>query len=164
VTAAVVLARARGSGLVLTAHGDRLRWRGPQPPTDLLHDLAHHKAEVLALLAAEAAMNMGDAPTGTASASGSDAPNGWGLTETEHTAALARLQPRAAPADAPDGLQRAALQRPPSRAGQAAVPSRGCFCSCCHGRRWWGDAQGWRCWACHPPDHLAPDEVTEVRS
>ena len=52
-TAMVVLARARSSGLVLSVHGDRLRWRDPQPSSDLLHDLARHTAEVLALLAAE---------------------------------------------------------------------------------------------------------------
>lgn len=60
-TAAAILARARSSGLVLSTHGDRLRWRGPQPPNDLLHDLAHHKVEVLALLAAEAALNAANA-------------------------------------------------------------------------------------------------------
>ena len=29
-TAAAILARARGFGLVLSVHGDRLRWRGRQ--------------------------------------------------------------------------------------------------------------------------------------
>ncbi len=76
----------------------------------------------------------------------------------------ARLQPRPTPIDAPDGLRRAALQRPPSWADPGARPSPGCFCSCCLGRRWWGDPCGWRCWACHPPDHLPPDAVKEVRT
>src|SRR4051794_214988 len=52
-TAATLLARAREVGLTLTAHGDRLRWRGPKPRAELLHDLAEHKAALLALLTAE---------------------------------------------------------------------------------------------------------------
>ena len=51
-TAAAVLARARAAGLILTADVDRLRWRGPPPPADLLVLLRQHKAELLALLAA----------------------------------------------------------------------------------------------------------------
>jgi hypothetical protein len=161
VTAAAVLARARGSGLVLFVHGDRLRWRGLQPPAELLHDLARHKAEVLALLTSEAALN---APAATAAPSGSDSRSPRGLTEAERSAALARLQPPAKSIDPADGLRRAAMQRPPSWADPAARPSPGCFCSCCHTRRWWGDSRGWRCWACHPPDHLSPDAVKEVKT
>ena len=66
-----------------------------------------------------------------------------------------------------NGYRRAALQRPPSWADPAALPSPGCFCSCCKGRRWWCEREapkGWRCWGCHPPDHLAEDAVTEVRT
>jgi hypothetical protein len=56
-----------------------------------------------------------------------------------------------------DGYLRAALQRPPSWADPTALPSRGCFCSCCKGRRWWREREapkGWRCSVCYPPDHL----------
>jgi hypothetical protein len=49
-TAAKALACAHAAGLTLIAEGNRLRWRGPQPPPDLLTDLRAHKAEVLALL------------------------------------------------------------------------------------------------------------------
>ena len=34
------------------------------------------------------------------------------------------------------------MQRPPSWADPSAAPSRGCFCSCCQSRRWWGDHRG----------------------
>lgn len=51
-TAAAALARAQAAGLTLTAEGDRLRWRGPRPPSDLLADLRAHKAELLVLLGA----------------------------------------------------------------------------------------------------------------
>jgi hypothetical protein len=57
------------------------------------------------------------------------------------------------PADADplrDGLLLAAMKRPPAWAGPAAAPSIGAFCGCCNGRRWWGDALGWRCWTCRP--------------
>jgi len=133
-TAAALLARAHAAGLIVVAEGDNLRLRGPlEPPADLLVELRAHKAEVLALLG-----------------------------EAVRTAAQIQLQPRPKPVDAPDGLQRAAMQRPPSWADPTARPSRGCYCSCCHGRRWWGDPRGWRCWTCHPPDHLPPDAVMEV--
>jgi len=62
------------------------------------------------------------------------------------------------------GYPRATLQRPVSWTDQAAHPEQGCFCSCCKGRRWWSDGRGWRCWACHPPDHLPKNAVTEVRT
>ena len=58
----------------------------------------------------------------------------------------------------------AAHQRPPSWVDPSALPSPGCFCSCCHGQRWWREREmpkGWRCWQCHPPDHLMPEAVTE---
>lgn len=61
-----------------------------------------------------------------------------------------------------DAYMRAALQRPVSWADPAARPSPGAFCSCCKGNRWWGNAQGWRCWQCHPPDGLPKSSVIEV--
>ena len=65
------------------------------------------------------------------------------------------------------GLLRAARQRPPSWADPSALPSPGCFCSCCKGQRWWCELEapkGWRCRTCHPPQHLLPDSVKEVRT
>jgi hypothetical protein len=164
VTPAAVLARARGSGLVLSVHGDRLHWRGPRPPTDLLAELSAHKAGVLVLLAAEAELDTVGMPSGTAKAPVSETRNVWGMTEAERRAALAWLQPRTNPIDALRALRRAAMPRPPSWADSAALPSRGCFCSCCRSRQWWGDARGWRCWTCHPPDHLSLDAVAEIWS
>jgi hypothetical protein len=59
------------------------------------------------------------------------------------------------------GLRAAAMQRPPVWIDQTTPPPPDCWCSCCHGRRWWaperpvddctGIGLGWRCRACHPP-------------
>lgn len=62
------------------------------------------------------------------------------------------------------GYLNAAQQRPPSWTDSTALPSRGCFCSCCKGQRWWSERdapKGWRCCTCHPPNHL-PSEQTEI--
>jgi hypothetical protein len=64
------------------------------------------------------------------------------------------------------GLERAALQRPPSWADPSPPPP-GAWCGCCsrarpeRGGRWWtptaprtdglAPGPGWRCAACHPP-------------
>jgi hypothetical protein len=69
--------------------------------------------------------------------------------------------------EAAAGYLRAALQRPPSWSGADAIPSQGAFCSCCGGQRWWTEMrepQGWRCGACHPPDHLEADQVRTVNT
>jgi hypothetical protein len=50
-TAAAALARAHAAGLALAVAGDRIHWRGPRPPEDLLAELLAHKPELLALLA-----------------------------------------------------------------------------------------------------------------
>lgn len=66
-----------------------------------------------------------------------------------------------------EGYRQAALRRPPSSADPAERPVHGCFCSCCKGRRWWCEREapnGWRCWACHPPDHLPAEAVMEIRT
>ncbi len=42
------------------------------------------------------------------------------------------------------------------------VAPPGATCPCCRGTRWWNEATrptGWRCGACHPPDHLHPEVV-----
>ena len=71
-----------------------------------------------------------------------------------------------------DGLFAGALQRPPAWADPSLIPPPGAWCSCCgrfdrKGGRWWTTApepDGWACVTCHPPDHLAPDAVREVRT
>ncbi len=66
------------------------------------------------------------------------------------------------------GLLDAAMQRPPAWFDPGARPTPGCRCTRCRGGRWWCEAgeapHGWRCWACHPPDHLPADAVREVRT
>jgi hypothetical protein len=65
-----------------------------------------------------------------------------------------------------DGYLRAALQRPPAWYGAENVPTPGCWCSCCHGRRRWREdqsASGWRCSTCHPPV-LSTTRLVEVRT
>ena len=66
-----------------------------------------------------------------------------------------------------DGYFLAGLVRPTSWADPAALPSRGCYCSCCKGQQWWCEAtepKGWRCAICHPPTGLRPDTVETVRT
>lgn len=78
-----------------------------------------------------------------------------------------------------DGLLIASRMRPPAWSDEAPPPPRA-FCSCCGrhapeaGGRWWsprrprsdgtGTGPGWRCWTCHPPVHLAPRDLREVRT
>lgn len=111
----------------------------------------------------------------------------WGLTSEEREAGLRRLngegqhdapeaealaQHYAAPAEAAPpagrdplaaGLLRGSyahrqVQEPHVRAPRVEA------CSCCDGTRWWREARnptGWRCWRCHPGDHLRPEEREE---
>ena len=65
------------------------------------------------------------------------------------------------------GLLVAARHLPPSWADPTSPPSRGYFCSCCKGQRWWRERaapKGWRCSTCHPPDHLPANAVLEMRT
>ena len=67
-------------------------------------------------------------------------------------------------ASATGGLLRASNCRPVSWADPAAQPSPGSWCRNCEGSGWWGNASGWRCWTCHPPDGLAALDIEEVRT
>jgi hypothetical protein len=67
----------------------------------------------------------------------------------------------------------ATLRRPHATANPGDVPSPRASCVCCsrltpcNGGRWWCEIdtpKGWRCWTCHPPDHLPPSMVREVRT
>ncbi|WP_431305324.1 hypothetical protein [Sediminicoccus sp. BL-A-41-H5] len=80
--------------------------------------------------------------------------------EAEHRAHLA-------------ALRLSGLQRPPAWSDVTWAPPPGAWCGCCgrhtpqSGGRWWREAKeptGWRCWACHPPVHLATDNIHEVRT
>ena len=49
--------------------------------------------------------------------------------------------------------------------GERIRPPEGAWCRACHGMRWWTELhapKGWRCMNCHPPAHLAPDQVEIV--
>jgi hypothetical protein len=151
-TAAASLARARASGLTLTGKGDRLHIRGPQPAPDLLSELKANKAELLRLLA------------NTVLPAASPEQAAEERADREAIAAEPLLPPPPGSperdrmdrrhAEVLDGYRRAALQRPPAWCGANNWPTLGCWCSCCHGRRWWRghqNASGWRCSTCHPP-------------
>ncbi len=62
-------------------------------------------------------------------------------------------------ATAPTGVEQPG---PGATAGRMAR----CFGHFKHdGGRWWREREqpkGWRCWACHPPDHLAPEQIVEA--
>ncbi len=87
--------------------------------------------------------------------------------EADHPAAPETEHQRAT-----GGLLRAALMRPASWSERPDCrPAPGAWCGCCgrtppaYGGRWWQEREapkGWRCWTCHPPDHLKPDQVREV--
>lgn len=135
-TATALLARLDALGVSVKADGGVLRIRPASAiPADLLADLRAHKAELVELLTSPANGGM-------------PASHKTVETETRHL----------------DGYLRAALLRPVSWTDAAAHPSIGCFCSCCKGRRWWGDERGWRCWQCHPPSGLTYVEFREVRT
>ena len=96
-----------------------------------------------------------------------------GIHDAPEADALAQHYAAPAEADAPAGRDPLAagllrgfyahrqVQEP--QPSQARTP-RGEVCSCCAGTRWWQEARnpsGWRCWRCHPGDHLRPEEREE---
>ena len=55
------------------------------------------------------------------------------------------------------------LQQQPSWSQAAHRPPEGTWCRACLGRCWWTERHKPRgCMACHPPDHLAPDQIDVV--
>jgi hypothetical protein len=111
-------------------------------------------------------------------------PGEHDATEAEAVAVHYSAPPSARPylPSDPDPLRAelliAARMRPP--AWEGAAPPRGAWCGCCGrnapeaGGRWWqprrprsdgkGIAPGWRCWTCHPPDHLPAANMREART
>jgi hypothetical protein len=102
--------------------------------------------------------------------------NGVGRNETDHEPeALPRREPptpertdRTKQHETTDpGLGWPPGQRPTSWADPSSLPSLGCWCSCCHGQRWWcerEDPKGWRCGRCHPPVHLPDSNVRWIET
>jgi hypothetical protein len=157
-TAAIALARLRDLGVSVVARGEGLALQPASiVPADLLAELRTHKADVLALLAANDSDVDPDADAERAAIQAESALPAPG------TAERAALDSRHAATVS--AFLRISLQRPPSWADPTARPSPGAFCSCCRGQRWWCEIKcrrrqsGWRCWTCHPPDHLAAGDV-----
>ncbi len=58
---------------------------------------------------------------------------------------------------------------PPSWSDMRDTPGRSATdkCRSCGGRAWWTEAHnpnGWRCYVCHPPDHLPHAAVLDART
>jgi hypothetical protein len=86
---------------------------------------------------------------------------------TPPPAPYGRFEPIVSQSSSEAAYARTPVQRPVSWADPMDSPTPGNFCSCCRSRRWWCEARkptGWCCWTCHPPDHLAPEQVVEVRT
>ncbi|WP_147290859.1 hypothetical protein [Roseomonas gilardii] len=99
--------------------------------------------------------------------------NGEGQHDTPEAEALAQHYAAPAEAEPPAGrdplaagllrgfhAHRQAREPQPTQARAPRVEA----CSCCGCTRWWQEARnptGWRCWRCHPGDHLKPGEREE---
>ena len=158
--AAHLLGELRGHGGAAEADGSALRLRpATRLPPDLLAELRANKAEVVALLAPNDA-TIWRLPPATPEQSAEEAADRAAIAaETllpdPGTAERAEVERRHGEAVA--GLLLAGLQRHPSWPGADCRPTPGCWCSCCRGRNGWRAAKaatGWRCTACHPPEHL----------
>ena len=177
-TAAALLAQLSGLGVSAWADGAVLRFKPASlVPPAVLADLRAHKAEVMALLTAPVVPAVAVAPPQTIlglfpadrgylarepvrDASASAPSDGVGVPDgfaDEGEAGTPRRYPSAVV-----GLLRASQCRPVSWADAAARPSPGSWCRNCEYGRWWGNASGWRCWACHPPSGLAATDIEEV--
>lgn len=170
-SAAETLARAEAAGVRLRLRPDggvRMEAAAP-PPADLLADLRRWRDDVARLLAArEGHPERGPVPAGEHDAAEAAAM-------AQHYAAPPNVRPYL-PSDPDalrDGLLVAGLQRPPAWSNAASVPPRGAWCGCCaryqpeSGGRWWRERErpsGWRCWTCHPPDHLGMNMLVEVKT
>jgi hypothetical protein len=89
--------------------------------------------------------------TGTAGTTGTDPENQrTTVPKTSLETGNNGNNPKRPPFVLLDGYMRVALQRPPSWADPTALPSSGCFCSCCKGRRWWREREAPKGWRCSP--------------
>ncbi|MGD0109553.1 MAG: hypothetical protein ABSC06_36830 [Rhodopila sp.] len=146
------LALARAAGVSVSADGDDLVLDAPAPPPPtVLELLSRHKADIMTLLRPPAPTPWSDLISPPLSLSQPYAED-WDQADADHASIVA-------------GLLVSARRRPPSWADPSALPSRGCFCTCCKGQRWWREREapkGWRCSVCYPPDHLPSIAVTEM--
>jgi hypothetical protein len=145
--AAEALTLANAAGVRVRTDGDDLLLESSAPPpAAVLGLLSRHKSDIMTMLRSPAPEQLPRAAEPT--------PPQPSRADAARAALVA-------------GLHVAARGRPPSWADLATLPSRGCFCTCCKGQRWWRECEapkGWRCSTCHPPDHLPPDAVTEMRT
>jgi hypothetical protein len=166
VSAARAIARAEAAGLRLWLDAGAVRMEAASPPPpDLLAELRTHREDVAHLLTLRAAVARGgnalpDAPTAPPAAPNDDGDDEGAVMAAHYGAPAGPDMPQ--PDPMLRGLLAAARKLPPAWADSAAIPGTSTFCGCCDGRRWWGDALGWRCWTCHP---CAPGlTVTERRT
>ena len=149
-----LIVELRQAGAVLACFGDRrVKFTASAPlPPELLARARAHRDEIADALEAE------ERTPADAVAEPPPLPEPGTTERARWDAEQARMV---------RGLLDTARQRPPSWADTAARPSPGCWCSFCHGQRWWCEREaprGWRCGTCHPPAHLRVDAVTEVRT
>lgn len=171
--ALAIIGRLREAGATLTyGDDDKVRFSAPTPiPAALLAEARSHRDAIAAALTTDILLAPDAGPEAIATWAERVAANAldgcetsepvpdWPTGEADRLDALNRK--------IANGYLRAALQRPPSWADPAALPSHGCRCSCCKGQRWWCEREapkGWRCWACYPPSHLPSYAVAEVRT
>jgi hypothetical protein len=170
-TALSIIGRLQEAGATLECKDDgRVRFSAPVPlPGALIAEAREHREAIAAALAINTVpknRTIPDNPTALVGRVAAEALDGckapepaadWQEQDRERLQSVSRA--------ITGGYLRAALQRPPSWADPAALPSRGFFCSCCQRQRWWREREapkGWRCSICHPPDHLPADAVMEL--
>ena len=155
-TAAAILARLDALGVAVVARGESLALRpAAAVPPALLAEVKHHKAEVLAMLAAnDVPLPDGQCDRSQPYLRESSRP-AVPLPDDECDSPSIRAEPPPSPPDtrARAGLMAVATRRPPSWVNPYPHnPTQGSTCFCCGGRRWWSrDRLGWCCWTCHPP-------------
>lgn len=132
-TPSALLARAEAAGLRVYLDRGRVRLAADAPPSAALLDLLRQHRDAIA----------------------------------EALAAAPSATPGACQGVTADPEERRCA---PAWSEVAAEPPPGAWCAGCgrrhkRGGRWWRERDrpnGWACWTCHPPDHLAPEAVVEV--